>query len=256
MSETDPDRDELRLNAALDDELDAAHRLDLERELAGDRRLGAAMDRLSAVRTAVRRHASTDAAPARLHAAVAALGRPTQGRRFPTLAMAACVAAGIIAGAAAQAVWSSLRQPGVVATALVADFARAEIADRPFDVATSDRHVVKPWLATRAPLGVEAVDLASAGYPLAGGRVAVIGATPVPTLVYQRHEHWIAVTELPLSLGRSSGANAAALDGFHLAQWKDNERAYVAVSDIDAPELVDFVAAFRAAAITGAPEPR
>ena len=96
--------------------------------------------------------------------------------------------------------------------------------------------MVKPWLATHAPLGVAAVDLADAGYPLAGGRIAVIGATPVPTLVYQRHEHWIAVTELPLSLADGAPARAA-LDGFHLEHWRDSERAYVAVSDIDAGEL-------------------
>ena len=256
MSETNPDRDELRLNAALDDELDAAHRLELEREIADDPRLSAAMDRLSAVRTAVRRHVVADPAPARLQAAIAALGRPQQSRLRPALALAACLAVGVFVGAAAQTVLSSMRQPGAVATALVADFARAQIAGRPFDVATSDRHVVKPWLATRAPLGVEAVDLASAGYPLAGGRVAVIGATPVPTLVYQRHEHWIAVTELPLSLAGPGWASAAALDGFHLARWTDKERAYVAVSDIDSPELTDFVAAFRVAATAGASEPK
>ena len=140
---------------------------------------------------------------------------------------------------------------------MVADFARAELSDRPFDVASSDRHTVKPWLVAHAPLGVEVADLADKGYPLAGGRIAVVGATPVPTLVYQRREHWIALTELPLSLGDGAlEAREGTLDGFHLVRWADRERAYVAVSDIDADELSAFAAAFRAAAGAGGGEAR
>ena len=254
MSDPDARHDELRLNAALDDELDAAHRLELERAMADDPQLRVAYQRLAAVREAVRRHAPRGVAPAKLRAAVAAPGRPRTPARWLSSAVAASLAVGLVAGAGGQALLSSLRQPDAVAGALTAEFARAELSGRPYDVASSDRHVVKPWLATRAPLGVEAVDLANAGYPLAGGRVTVIGATPVPTLVYQRHEHWIAVTELPLSL--AGGGRTAALDGFHLEQWRDKERAYIAVSDIDSGELRGFVAAFRAAAAAGAGEAR
>ena len=249
MSDSDPRADKLlRLNAALDDELDAAHRLELERELARDPQLRASLRRLSAVTEAVRRHAPREAAPAALRDAVAALGHPRQARRRAVLPIAAALAAGVAIGAAAQALLAPSRAADPVAAALTADFARAELSDRPYDVASSDRHVVKPWLATRAPLGVEAVDLADKGYPLAGGRVAVVGATPLPTLVYQRREHWIAVTELPLSLADgATDAREGALSGFRVIRWADRERGYVAVSDIDADELWAFVAAFRTA---------
>ena len=258
MSDADPRQDRLlRLNAALDDELDATHRLELERELASDPQLRASLRRLSAVREAVRRHATPETAPATLRDAVAAIGRPQANRCRVPLPLAAAVAAGIVIGAAAQALLSSSRTADPVVTAMVADFARAELSDRPFDVASSDRHTVKPWLVARAPLGVEVADLADKGYPLAGGRIAVVGATPVPTLVYQRREHWIALTELPLSL--SDGpleARGGTLDGFRLVRWADRERAYVAVSDIDAAELSAFAAAFRATAGAGGGEAR
>ena len=257
MSDSDPRQDRfLRLNAVLDDELDAAHRIELERELESDPQLRASLRRLSTVREAVRRHGASEAAPARLHSAVAAIGRPkTQRWRVP-LPLAAAVAAGIVIGAAAQALIFPPRAADPVA-AIVSDFARAELAGQPFDVASSDRHTVKPWLVAHAPLGVEVVDLADKGYPLAGGRIAVVGATPVPTLVYQRREHWIAVTELPLSLGDGAlSAREGALDGFHMVRWADRERAYVAVSDIDADELSTFVAAFRAAVAVGGGEAR
>jgi anti-sigma factor RsiW len=258
MSDSDPRQDRLlRLNAALDDELDATHRLELERELARDPQLRASLRRLSAVREAVRRHGAPETAPAALRDAVAAIGHPRANWRRIPLSLAAAVAAGIVIGAAAQALLASSRTADPVATALVADFARAELSDRPFDVASSDRHTVKPWLVAHAPLGAEVVDLADKGYPLAGGRVAVVGATPVPTLVYQRREHWIAVTELPVSLGDgAAAARDGTLDGFRLVRWADRERAYVAVSDIDAAELAVFAAAFRSAAGAGGGEAR
>jgi len=249
MSDSDRRNDRLlRLNVALDEELDAAHRLEFDRELASDPGLRASLRRLSVVSEAVRRHAPREAAPTALHVAVAALGRPRAPARRAYLPLAAALALGVIIGAETQALLAPSRAPDPVATALAAEFARADLSDRPYDIASSDRHVVKPWLAARAPLGVEAVDLADKGYPLAGGRVAVIGATPAPTLVYQRREHWIAVTELPLSLaGAAPNARAETLDGFHLVRWADRERGYVVVSDIDADELSAFVATFRAA---------
>jgi anti-sigma factor RsiW len=110
------------------------------------------------------------------------------------------LACGFVAGAGLMA----LRMPGAsegVAPGLVADFARTEIADAPYDVASSDRHTVKPWLAGRTTVGPNIVNLAQ--LPLADGRVAVVDRIPAPTLVYRHNEHIVAVTELP------SGAKGA-----------------------------------------------
>ena len=144
----------------------------------------------------------------------------------------------------------ALRMPGAssgAATGLVSDFARAEISGQPFDVASSDRHTVKPWLATRATIAAEIVDLAPQGFTLAGGRIAIVDRIPAPTLVYRHREHLIAVTELPL--GRPSAREGAieTIDGFHVARWSDANLSFVAVSDIDETELADFVEAFRRA---------
>ncbi|THD42348.1 MAG: hypothetical protein E7774_15840 [Bradyrhizobium sp.] len=249
MSQFDPRADKLlRLNAALDDELDAAHRLDLDREIAQDPHAAAALQRLSVVSDAVRRHAPREAAPASLRASVAALGSPRPAARRAYFPIGAALAAGLAIGVTGPLVLGPSRGGDPVMASLTGDFARAELSGHTYDIASSDRHVVKPWLATRAPLGVEAVDLADKGYPLAGGRVAVVGATPLPTLVYQRREHWIAVTELPLSLEKAEATpQAGTLDGFRSLRWRDRERGYVAVSDIDSEELSAFVAVFRAA---------
>ncbi len=183
----------LRLHAALDGELDAMSALELQRTMRDDHALAVEYRRLAALREAIRRHAPREHAPKGLADRIGALAAPVEAE-VPTasgailpfrratpgplrmLALAASIAAcGFVAGAGFMA----LRQTGAsegVATGLVADFARAEIADAPYDVASSDRHTVKPWLAGRTTVSPSIVDLAPAGFPLAGGRVVVVGA--------------------------------------------------------------------------------
>ncbi len=73
MSDPAPDPRSLRLNAALDGELDAANALALEQDLAADPALAAEYRALQAVREAVRRHVPREAAPKALVDSVLAL---------------------------------------------------------------------------------------------------------------------------------------------------------------------------------------
>jgi anti-sigma factor RsiW len=163
------------------------------------------------------------------------------------MAMAASFA---VLGFAVGAGLTSLRTPagsGDVAPHLVSDFARAEIAGQPFDVASSDRHTVKPWLANRTTVSGTIVDLAPDGFPLVGGRVTIVDRVPTPTLVYRHNEHVVAVTELPIDAKSVRGGTGGieTVDGYHVTRWADANLAYVAVSDMDEKALSDFVAAFR-----------
>ena len=157
-----------------------------------------------------------------------------------------------VLGFAVGAGLTSLRAPagsGDVAQHLVSDFARAEIAGQPFDVASSDRHTVKPWLANRTTVSGTIVDLAPEGFPLVGGRVTIVDRVPTPTLVYRHNEHVVAVTELPVDakVARGGTGGIETIDGYHVARWSDANLAYVAVSDMDEKALADFVTAFRQA---------
>jgi anti-sigma factor RsiW len=268
------DRDErfLRLNAALDGELDAMGSLELERALRDDPALAAEYGRLAALRDAVRRHAAREAAPRALADRIAALAAPVAppgpASAAPTpfrrrvwfdaraLALAASVSAVSFAIGAGL---MTLRMQGAsesVAAGLVSDFARAEIAGQPFDVASSDRHTVKPWLAARATVSVEIADLSQQGFSLEGGRIAIVDRIPVPTLVYRKREHLIAVTELPTTVAGARGGSAIeTIDGFHVARWTDANLSYVAVSDIDEKDLAAFVKAFNQTAKPAAEAP-
>src|SRR4029079_16374741 len=86
------------------------------------------------------------------------------------------------------------QQPIVVADSLVSDHIRSLMAPEPVDVVSSDRHTVKPWFNGRIPNSPRVVDLAKDDFPLVGGRVDVIGRTPVATLVYRRAKHLISLT--------------------------------------------------------------
>ena len=129
--------------------------------------------------------------------------------------------------------------------AVVASYIRSRLSGQPVDVATNDRHNVKPWLAGKIGGGSTVVDLSKDGFTLVGGRVDVIDATPVATLVYQLREHFIDVTQWPNPRG---GAGSERRDGFTVLRWSDAAHAYAAVSDLPPAELAAFASAFQKAA--------
>ena len=256
MTNSGPNDRVLRLNAALDGELDAANELEFERALGTDTGLATDYRRLQALREAVRRHVPREEAPQALVDRIAAFIQPAPSSvvdfapvRRPAwrdarwVALAASFA---VLGFAVGVGLTSLKMPNAtrrVADGLVSDFSRAEISGQPFDVASSDRHTVKPWLAAHTTVSADIIDLASQGFPLAGGRVTVVDRIPAPTLVYRHGEHLVAVTELPLDATGARGLET--IDGYHVARWSDANLAYVAVSDMDERTLADFVQAFR-----------
>ena len=151
-----------------------------------DPALAAEYRRLAALRDAVRRHAPREAAPQALADRIAALSpAPPLRQPRPTatvvplrrrawldrraLALAASFAVlGFAVGAGLTSLAHAVARRSDVAQRLVSDFARAEIAGQPFDVASSDRHTVKPWLADRTTVSASIVDLAPEGFPLVG----------------------------------------------------------------------------------------
>ena len=93
------------------------------------------------------------------------------------MAAAAIIAAVLASGGT----YLGLRQaaPTNEIAAIVAGHQRALLATEPFDVASSDRHTVKPWFDSKVALSPQVLDLSDAGFPLAGGRVDVIDGKAV-----------------------------------------------------------------------------
>jgi anti-sigma factor RsiW len=240
----------LLVHAYCDGELDPANALALERRMAEDPRLAAERDRIVALKRAMGRLKSAPVAPAALRAKVErAVGmrrpamRPTARPTWSALAASVVLAAAVSVGAT----WSVLGPVAsnrIAADEVVGNHIRALMATQPYDIASSDQHTVKPWFNGRIPVSPRVIDLASDGFPLVGGRIDVIGRTPVPTLVYRSNKHLISVTEMQ---GGGAALPVRNADGYHVIAWSAGGVSYWAVSDVERDTLQRFVKLFQAA---------
>jgi anti-sigma factor RsiW len=125
---------------------------------------------------------------------------------------------------------------------LMSAYMRVVSSDHPVDVASTDRHTVKPWFAGRIDYSPPVYDLTVQGFPLEGGRVDVVGGRKVSVLVYRHNQHRIALSLWPSSAG-DAPAKVAVRDGFATAEWRHAGFEMHAVSDIAPAEMSTFAAA-------------
>lgn len=248
----------LLLQAALDGELDAAGMLAFERALADDGDLAAEFGRQKALRDALRALPKAVVSGA-LRGQIEALAPRKPKRAFQwmpgwgqatswaPMALAASCAFLIGSGLTFLALPQEARlEPSMQAESLLADHVRGMISGQPVDVVSSERHTVKPWFGTRIAVSPEVVDLKADGFPLIGGRVDVIGVTPVPTLVFRRNQHTISLSEVPEALANVRWGQST-LNGYAVLTWKQGKTVYVAISDAAPSELEGLKAAFQKA---------
>jgi anti-sigma factor RsiW len=170
-------------------------------------------------------------------------GRPLARRRWMELAMAASVAA-ILASSATFYLVSPTGERDWQ-QAILASHLRATMSGHVIDVASSDRHTVKPWFGGKTKVAPIVLDLAPAGYPLIGGRLDIPQKDPLPVLVYRAGPHVVSVYVRATDGAPPTGL--AKLDGFSILTWSDGGLSYSAVSDADSAELESFQHAFAAA---------
>jgi anti-sigma factor RsiW len=252
------DNDELQLNAYCDGELDPASAMAFERRLADDASLQARYDRLLSLRRAVRSLPQAELPPGlrnRIQSAIDAEDpkpavNPRPGPRQRSWSFQALAAAAVFGAVIASSVMVTMERydrRDEVAGQVVAGHIRSLMAPQPFDIASSDRHTVKPWFTSRLPVSPQVPDLAAQGFVLLGGRVDVIGHDPVATIVYKHAAHAVSLTTLPS--GHSVSDQAIA--GYNVRSWSDADFTYIAVSDLSAADLATFERAFSA----GSPTP-
>jgi anti-sigma factor RsiW len=247
------DNDELQMNAYCDGELDPVSAIEFERRLAGDETLKAQYNRLLSLRRTLRSLPQYDI-PAGLQARIQSAldadrpaqasspvqaGRPRQ-RSWSFQALAAAAVFGAVISSSVMLTMERYDRHEDVASEVVAGHIRSLLAPQPFDVASSDRHTVKPWFTSRLPESPQVPDLAAHGFVLVGGRVDVVGHDPVATIVYKHAKHTVSLTTLPASQSVSDRAIA----GYNVRSWSDAEFTYIAVSDIPPEDLASFERAF------------
>ena len=245
--------DELQLTAYCDGELDPVAAGAFERRLATDESLKARYARLMSLQQAVRALPLADV-PSDLQARIQAklnAERPSnvtvlRRRNWSFQALAAAAAFGAVISSSVTMTLEHFDQRKEVAGQVVAGHIRSLLAPQPFDVASSDRHTVKPWFTAHVPESPQVPDLAAQGFVLLGGRVDVIGHDPVATIVYKHAAHTVSLT----TLRPGQSVSEQAIAGYNVRSWSDPEFTYVAVSDLPAADHSTFERVFCAVSPT------
>ncbi|GAA0750559.1 anti-sigma factor [Ideonella azotifigens] len=128
---------------------------------------------------------------------------------------------------------------------LVASHVHALSAGPLYQVASSDRHTVKPWYQGKLDYAPPVPDLSAQGFPLAGGRIEALHGEATAVLAYMRRLHVIDVYVRP-STEPAAAPSLQTERGFHVLTWRVGGMQCWAVSDVEAGELQQFAAAWRA----------
>lgn len=236
------DNDLLLIQAYIDGELDAASALAFEQRLAANQTLAETCDYYRTIQQATRRLPAAEVSSS-LRARIDTARSPAAYSRRQ---LAAAIAGAIILSAGVTRYALSPDAMSLEADDAATAHRRAMLATLPFDVASSDRHTVKPWLAARLGFSPPTADLTDQGYTLAGGRVDVIAGKPVPALVYRYHEHVISLEAVPTS-GAAAAPEARVTGGLNAVTWSEAGYRYWALSDAEAGVVARFATAFRQA---------
>jgi anti-sigma factor RsiW len=250
-----PDR-LLLLQAFVDGELDAANAVAVEAHLKACAGCAEELGRLEKLQAALAdpalRHRAPAALRGRVDAALAEAAGPARASARPHRTVGGPWLAGGAFTAVAASILLLFAMPQFTTIAmqdqLVASHVRSLLANHLTDVATSNRHVVKPWFNGRIDFAPPVVELADRGFPLVGGRLDYLGGRVVPALVYRRNLHTINLFVMPKGRFASPVDFTARKDGYSLVRWTDGGLEYWAVSDVEPGDLEAFHRAFAAAA--------
>lgn len=241
----------LLLHGLLDGELDAVNAAACEAHLKTCMACDAEFRRLQALRETVTAPGTSYGAPDRLRAGIEAMiaaeapPEPKPRRRGAAAGYATTGALGglLAAGLAVMLVLPQVTEAGVERQ-LVASHVRSLMANHLTDVATSNRHVVKPWFNGKVDIAPPVPELAEQGFPLVGGRLDYIDGHVAPAIVYSRRLHTVNLFVWPAQ-GRLPGVTRTVRrDGYSLVEWTQGGLRFAAVSDIDPGDLRQFKAAY------------
>lgn len=134
----------------------------------------------------------------------------------------------------------------------IADLHVADLASStPVDVASTDRHTVKPWFAGKLPFTFNLPEVAGTEFTLIGGRVAYLDQQPGVELLFQVRQHKISVFifqergRLRLS---SVGSAVSKQLYFNVETWSEGGLRYFVITDASPQDVQHLSDLFKAAA--------
>jgi anti-sigma factor RsiW len=258
------DDTKLLMHAYLDDELDAAQSAAMARHLQDCTTCTASYGVYGRLRKALAQPELYRRAPDELRArwspSVSTIESARPSLRARNAPLAYAMAAGF-AGALllTSPAWiAALRQPGADSNPVVAEAISSHIrslqAQHLMDVVSTDQHTVKPWFEGKLDFSPRVKDLASEGFPLIGGRLDAIEGRSVAALIYKRHLHVINLYQWPADAS-TMVQDVVQRHGYTVIRWTAEGMRYVAISDVSAGDLQQFVLAFQNDASASAANP-
>jgi anti-sigma factor RsiW len=232
------------LSPYADGELDLVRALGIERHLPDCPACAAALEGLRSLSARL-------ADPALYHQPPAALAVRLRSSlwpaAFPWRRLAVAAAAAMLAVAALWGIVRGLSAPSaeeLLAREVVGGHVRSLMAEHLLDFPSDNRHEIKPWFLGRVDVAPEVRDLKDDHFPVIGARLDYIDGRPTAAVVYRRNGHVINVFAWKQA-GQDRPPAFLERQGYHLAHWGDNGRAFWVVSDLNEEELRQFVDLFR-----------
>ncbi len=129
----------------------------------------------------------------------------------------------------------------------VAEFADLHVtalaSANPVEVASTDRHTVKPWFQGRIPFTFDLPDLQATPFTLVGGRVAYFHQEPGAHLIFGYQRHFISVfifRDTP-QLAMPAPFFADNTSSFTLRTWTQQGLRYVILGDANAAAITNLM---------------
>ena len=154
--------------------------------------------------------------------------------------MAALILVASLSAMAAWIVAGSVHDRNRLERDIVAAHVRSLLQENTTQIASSDRHAVRPWFTGRLDFAPKVQDLGAQGFPLKGGRLDFIGDRRIASIVYMRRLHVINLFMWPADGAQAYGPKLVAFKGYNAVTWTEGGIIYWAISDLNGSELGQF----------------
>jgi mycothiol system anti-sigma-R factor len=233
------------IHAYADGELDLEKSLEIEQHLDACASCKVQYDHVRELGSTIRTYALYHAAPSTLRErVVASLPRhAVAGTRNPPWhwwAMATATALFTLLGLGLGLQFLQNGAEERLMREVVAGHLRSLKANHLMDIASSDQHTVKPWIAGKLEFSPPVEDLSAQGYALAGGRLDYLNERDVMALIYRRRDHVINLFVWPDAAGADAPLRVDAHQGYNLVHFSRAGMVFWAISDLNAGELKAF----------------
>lgn len=237
------------LHAYLDNELSVERALEARAHLAACPRCQRDFEQARALRDVLQRTLKPTQPSAAFLRKLRVSVRQADTGRWRTRAARVAWASGPLAAAALLLLVALPTLKGAPGTDLTGEVVAAHLrslqADHLTDVASSDRHTVKPWFQGKLPFSLSVLDFREQGFVLEGGRLDYLDGQPVAALVYRAGQHAINAFVWPAGAARDVAPRPDRRSGIHALHWVNEGMEYWLVSDAGDDQLLRLAALLR-----------